>query len=144
MSDENDGWISVNDALPGIGKAVEILFENSIVVFSTNIAISNGNFVFKENGGLMGNTFNSGYISHWRPLPERKPHFEKLREGDLLVVLTKDWKIISGFLRKIEDGTIRLSTECFSDSGYIGHVILENETKKITRISLEEKTFEEI
>ena|ERR1700689_1325080 len=144
-------WIKFEDKMPPINKTVEVKEEG---VFSTRTIKSrllreNGNFCFylindKDN-------FEKAKITHpmyWRYIIEKRPDFSKLKKGDLInIVWESAYELFeeSGYFIKIDelDSCIILMTgpdgygEKFH-SDYIYNI------KKITRINLKEKTFEEI
>lgn len=143
----DDGWISVYDALPGFGEEAEVLFRNK--------GIEKAKFR-RTHGGIeihgRGTIFDENEMTHWRYPKERKPDFGKLVEGDLIIIewsmrepifRTTDKGKACGFFNYFIDEELILRTDynrekCEKDE------IRKDLITKITRINLDEKTFEEI
>ena len=91
----------------------------------------------------MMNRFSSG-TTHWRPIPEKRPDFSKIKKGGLVFIecfVIGDSKI--GFIKKI--GNKYIDTICLKrDDARRIYKTKINQIKKITRINVEERTFEEI
>lgn len=138
MSDK--GWISVKNKLPEINKTVEVIEEDA---FSCRIV--KARLMNNEIGNFSFYNFHEK-INHplkWRPNPEKRPDFSKIKQGDLILVDPKNTPVlVVGYLNNIYDKFLYLNmTSILSSKNY---EILKEEIKKITRINLESKTFEEI
>jgi hypothetical protein len=140
-------WIDPREKLPKIDQFVEVsfsvrgkLFEVQRVKFSIN---QNGFIGFIGEMGLMCNIDS---ILGWRPISEKRPDFSRLRNGDLLMIYSKNEAHKSGFLFDIrKDGRHEeLLMTHYQECRSYGWFKNTDEIKKITRINLEHKTFEEI
>ncbi len=142
-----DGWINLTDAMPAVGQGVEV--KMGAVSFKVSLKISPilGLCFCDDN-----NIYRIPEIEGWRPIKERKPDFGKLKKGDLIYLKTKEDEY-SGFFLKI-------SICNYSDVGEVKYINVKPAAiytclgseqpielsfiKKITRINIEDKTFEEI
>lgn len=135
-------WISVKESMPGLEKKVEIKFIDN----------EKENATLKEHIGGIGFFDDSHYsllpfrlkqITHWRPIPEKRPDFSKLRNGDLIVIEYSERResytfFVSGFDKSHLNGMLG---DHLSGGEYNFYV---EDIKKITRINIENHTFEEI
>jgi hypothetical protein len=139
---END-WISVDDSLPGINKEVVFKFIDDQTCIGKikrgSVNIVNKLFACNSDDNLLA----LGNITHWRQIPEKLPDFSRLNNGDLIIIYCKnnaDSKV--GIIVQFEDGCLETTRYLDSRGQIINNAI--SEIKKITRINLEDKTFEEI
>jgi hypothetical protein len=140
MNDENkDGWISVDDALPKIRKKVETakLIDGVISQICENCLDIHTHCC--SNYILFCYKWIIPYYNptHWREIREKRPDFSKLNSKDLIIIND----ICAGYFNLIGDEEITISMYAVEA---ITHTIPINNIKKITRINLEEQTFEEI
>lgn len=157
---ENE-WVSVNDCLPGIKKKVEIkyidtcgkeYFGTGIFVRYTDTAIFKINRVISSNEDYFFNDISSradSVFTHWRYPPEKIHDFSRLKSGDLIVIEDKNIRV--GYFCEIgeeEDGNdprgIYIDISQCKDVDCGGALVPIDTIKKITRINIKEKTFEEI
>lgn len=138
---ENE-WVSVLDELPKIGKDILI----------KSLTRWNGEYTAQLNKESFCGTevliFRNGpwaYMpTHWKYPVEKRPDFSKLRKGDLVILeldYDRDSKV--GYVMYLGHDALSTTRYKFME----GCSAIENayfEIKKITRINLEEKTFEEI
>lgn len=134
MSDE---WISVEEILPPMN--IKIQLKRRRFCFKNDI--SEGIFIFNYEhscymfSDLFGNQI---HVTHWRQIKEKRPDFSKLKYGDILAVeFIDDNRIIGSTFRGIRE-----DIDIITLGGGADHRI--SCIKKITRINLKEKTFEEI
>lgn len=134
-----EGWISRYSALPGIGAKVET--DGLAGKFIASLSL-NGEYI--EWRRMSDHKIVTG-IKCWRNIQDKRPDFEKLKEGDLINIEYFHPKegilIYSGYFYKFCGGMFVLSIlhrKGHTESFYSGQV------KKITRINLETKEFEEI
>jgi predicted mannosyl-3-phosphoglycerate phosphatase (HAD superfamily) len=135
---ENE-WISVDKALPEIGKDVLIITSSSKEYceatlkqekfFGTNV------FLFRNGGFVYAPT-------HWRPIPEKRPDFSRLKIGDAILINLPDTKIC--FLHEIDEENILTCSYLEDYKSYSTFWHPKKRIKKITRINIQEQTFEEI
>lgn len=147
---END-WRTLEEEMPTLNQEVEVKFNNE-EIRKLRFVINNKTFFIFQN---TGRTF-TGYpdnIVGWRPLPpERKPDFGKLKKGDFIVIESENEK--SGVFYSHQDD---LTISFISISYNVSLSSFENEIfkkfewccaksyiKKITRINMQTKEFEEI
>ncbi len=139
---ENE-WISVEDSLPGAQKIVELKFKNAHI-YEGKISFDNaGHIAFKDERGI---EYYFENLTHWREIPEKRPDFSKLNEGDLINIEEVGGENICAYFIKICSNShkefIDLTIRKKSDSTWT--TICVEFIKKITRINIAEKTFEEI
>ncbi len=146
MSDE---WISIEKNMPPINKKVEVLTYGDYKHEACLIYISDG-FCLSKFEFKVGSASRATNITHWRHIQEKRPNFSKLREGDLIEILIKD-KYISArepevFLYHFSeiniDNIILFPVSYSHYKEYFNFPVCR--IKKITRISIEKQTFEEI
>jgi hypothetical protein len=135
---DDEGWISVNDSLPQFSKTIEILFKDKYTA-EASLAMVKDNISFLGKYGSVYLPFNTPNITHWRPLKERKPDFSKLNKGDIIIVEYNIGEKNAGIFEYEKMST-------FGRIIYFknGSQAIDCKIKKITRINLETKEFEEI
>jgi len=122
---ENE-WVNADDMLPGLNQVADLRYSDGVHV----------------QGCLKHFTING--LIKWRYTTPKRPDFSKLKKGDLIFVSTKCKAYEQvGFYCHPYDQTIRLTEFKDLDSMVYQHIEVKDITK-ITRINLEEKTFEEI
>lgn len=135
---ENE-WISVEENLPPVNKTIEVKDEG---IFSCRII--KAKLLNNEIGNFSFYSFNEKIIHpiYWRHLPEKRPDFSKLKRDDLVVIEYKNSNRI-GFVGSIYERQILINSDSlFEDCA--SSVLDKDKIKKITRINLGKKTFEEI
>lgn len=136
-------WISVFNRMPGINMQVEILFKDGKerkAGFDWSSHLKQ--FVFSDSSDLV---YCSENITHWRPIPEKRPDFSKLKEGDFIILETEDDTIYRAiFLGNHKDWEYPVEIIYSDRIGYTRRTIKLEIIKKVTRINTETKTFEEI
>ena len=119
-------WIRVEDRLPGIDTIVELKFNEYGREYQYSSKLSS--------------LVTLSHMTHWRPIPEKRPDFSRLRKGDIVVIEYSTHK-------KDVDGLYPIKIHSMNDiviySETSGNYLFEG-IKKITRINLENETFEEI
>lgn len=140
---ENE-WISTRDAMPGIGCVVKIMYQGDELTSEFYYSNSKNKLVFYYNDHVHIDPEN---VSQWKKIPEKRPDFSKLKEGDLVILSTKksDSFIVGYIVEKTIDYDSFAINPCnkvhYSGSCY---TFRNNAITKITRINLEKQTFEEI
>ena len=137
---END-WISIEDSLPGLNRKVEIKMKDGNK-YNSKIQTDNTYLGIIFSRLDRDGTCYAQNITHWRPIIEKRPDFSRLNERDLISVQSHSFHEYTGYLVHVYDEFIRLNQE-FHLIGFEVDIKIKN-IKKITRINLEEKTFEEI
>lgn len=141
----SDEWISIEDSMPPINKNVEVLTTGNHKHEACLIYICDG-FCLSKFEFKSGSSSRAINVTHWRPLPENKPDFGKLKEGDPLIVqFSYGLTTLLTFI-KIDNAEYPFLGYFYSPSA---HEVISarsplDEIKKITRINLEKQTFEEI
>src|SRR5688500_5705106 len=136
---KDNEWVSVQESLPGIGKKVKVK-NNLGVIVKAYIRINiEGEYEFVNEDGFV---FYAVSVKEWQYIPEKRPDFSKLRNADFIFLEFKSGRKSSAFFDCIaqeEYMILRVSTSSIA-------TMEESlkEIKKITRINLEEQTFEEI
>lgn len=147
MSDE--GWIKFENEMPTLRKTIEILYEEKVLEACFESYDLNS-FAFyasdEENQSFIP---DMKYVKGWRHIKEKLPDFGKLNIEDKIIIniISNDSKVSKvieyfGYFQGISEANmlnISLSTYDF-----INDCISVSKIKKITRINLQEKTFEEI
>lgn len=146
----DDGWICVFDELPKLGKDVELVCDKVSIREIQKEDININHLWAEDSGAYLWHIKNKGIACYWRYPKQKRPDFGKLREGDLIVVDG----IYSGFIESIEDQYIGLGS--FSEtkkaifivskkgSYHPKELLFIDKIKKITRLNLETREFEEI
>lgn len=146
-----DEWISFYEEMPQINKEIELKFYRGHTPEKINATLkvlamwTHGYFGFVYHDGNEEKELTLVPVESWRPIKEKRPDFGKLREGDLIIV---EWKyeknnginISAGFIYAI-NYYIEISTW---KKGHDKNHIIKDCIKKITRIDLETREFEEI
>lgn len=127
---ENE-WINVEDRLPGINTVVELKAKT----------LEKDGFDFQYSAAL-SELKTIHHIKCWRHIQEKRPNFSKLRKDDFIQIERecKKWKMFGGFVYGFDsNGNLLIGTAkgSWSRSTSLEYI------KKITRINLEEQTFEE-
>jgi len=146
---ETNEWVSVEYSMPAVGKKVEIKFNfgfNKEEIKSGIFGYSSTRDSFIFYDPTNNDYFNIKYITHWRYRQEKHPDFCRLNFRDYIVIdfsLNKiTFEKYSGWFSEIKEDFLYLSGR---DSLFIDVYAVDLKyIKKITRINLEEKTFEEI
>lgn len=136
----NEGWIRVSYELPRLNVGVEVKFRNNEV--STGKLIHSSNHFFWSV-----DCPHTLEVEAWRTIPEKCPDFRKLRDGDFIRIEYKntDFFMVGYIVADTRDDDSfsihpankeKYSERCFTQ--------FKEKIKKITRINIEEKTFEEI
>ncbi|MGN6347061.1 MAG: hypothetical protein ACTHME_05100 [Candidatus Nitrosocosmicus sp.] len=144
---EDSVWIDILKEIPEFDKDVELKvwydnFSRWLTIIG-QLKFRNSQYGFYKNGELILN------VTNWRKIPEKRPDFSNLKFRDFLMIdvcIHKDLDIqiekFSGFFVDIKDGYLYI---CLRGC-YFNDMIAINlsQIKKITRINVENKTFEEI
>jgi len=135
---KDEGWINCEEQLPKPGILVDILsFEFGFSKREAKLRILSDHIAWDTGNGYACN------IKKWRPIPEKIPDFSKLNNGDFILIEYHDRKeIYPVFLEKFSSGYLKAKTASQSDFFIVDFAV--DCIKKITRINLKEKTFEEI
>jgi hypothetical protein len=161
MNDENKyGWISVKDSLPKIGEDVEVT-TGDIEVTTCGFPVVAKLLPEEKQWGFFKRTVYGFFkgkeeicVSHWRPIPEKRPDFSKLKKrpdfsklkiGDLIYIEMNNLFINynkCGYVKSVDNYS--LITASYQDLTEAKLSTQISRIKKITRINLENKTFEEI
>lgn len=138
-----DEWIDINDQLPKIGELIEVVVP---ILYRQSIEKS----IFTFNNNEYSFYFKSEYsekpwhnIKKWRHIKEKRPDFGKLREGDFIAIETNNriCNMAVGFFCGFDiDGDLMIGIQKSNHH----EAIYRSEIKKITRINLETREFEEI
>ena len=143
-------WVKFGDELPKLGKTIEVLKDNGELIGNIQGKICyNGSGIDFKSLDFIRESINIHRLSGWRYQSEKRPDFSKLQDGDLLVIEEENIRV--GYFRKIEieeeddnDKSLYIDLSQCKDVDDGGAFIPLYKIKKITRINLEEKTFEEI
>jgi hypothetical protein len=154
MQEKIKEWRNIRQELPKINQLVDVKFNHQWLhdtfIEKAKFSVSNEGFIgFLNSKGLL---YDIDRISGWRPIPEKRPDFSKLKEGDLIYIDLNYANIeyiqnAHFFLRMDEDEirTLVFHKSCHGKGCSLCHSgIGISGIKKITRINIEEKTFEEI
>lgn len=140
------GWVNVEDNLPPPEQEIEVRFyddnKHDYMIMKSKLSRSSFNYYYFSSIGKY-------VVEEWRHIKKRKPDFNNLKKGDLIVV---EWENDNkengkqvGFFYKKEPPCIETFQFIYDDGTESRPEPLNIEViKKITRINLETKTFEEI
>jgi hypothetical protein len=140
LKDKNiNEWRTLEEEIPRLNQEAEIELNNGKILRS-KFSIFNNYYAF------ITPLIYPVDIKCWRPIPqERKPDFGSLREGDMVIFYTFDdmekIEYCSFIVDKKNDDCIGFSFRADMDPDVWIHY---EDIKKITRINLETKEFEEI
>jgi hypothetical protein len=147
MHEKINEWINIRKELPKIDQLVEVKFYHPWLsdpfIEKAKFSVSNEGFIgFLNSNELL---YDIDRISGWRPITEKLPDFSKLKEGDFLHV---EWQNEKRILVSVSIGKFDEIDSCgffiIKSSDCCRFHIKINDIKKITRINIEDKTFEEI
>lgn len=131
----DDVWISVSDSLPGVGETVELkLLDGRVCMVRFSFSI-----------GVISTMRD---VTHWKRFmvfPERRPDFSRLNINDLVSITFMGGGNICGYIVKYKSDD-QISIHPFEKQEWSGSCYTNPKKiiKKITRINLDEKKFEEI
>lgn len=140
-------WISVKESLPGLGKTIEIKTENhELIKARCCLDVCDISIVFEKQDNRK-HRIPLSEITHYRYCPDKIPDLHKLKFRDLVVVEISPHETIG--IESFCGYILNLSIDRISISETDGacHNITNIKTsyiKKITRINIKDKTFEEI
>lgn len=140
MSNE---WIRCDERLPKVNEKIFVGNKQEgceVTEYGQNFLSSHYFASLHRNGYIWLYPMNG--ITHWRPIPEKRPDFSKLNNGDLIVVENN----ICGYVISISKDLDTVTIGYIKSNDYMKHSFHCEyfENKKITRINIEEQTFEEI
>jgi hypothetical protein len=136
---ENE-WISIKEQLPPPEKKCLVGSENYGVMSELGEDVLCSLYNYRSQTHYFEWGVNRIGITHWKKLKEKRPDFSKLKEGDLIVIIPKHHnKYFAGYIISLDDDSVQIT---IGNKDYQG--FHESFIKKITRINLEEKTFEDI
>jgi hypothetical protein len=145
-SKDDEGWVTLSKQvkLPKTGEPIEIMFSDGKIKKSELFVSSYNDIIFLH-------TSSERPIIKWRYPKELKPDFEKLKNGDFLIVSyedpeDKDFPVIMrcGYYFCLFDYKFVLNPDLPQIKNLQVRVYEFNKVKKITRIDIEKQTCEEI
>lgn len=139
-----DGWIRLSKQFPPLEEIVELEINKDDKIskikgyFRLSVSVSGfESYIFVDQKHYEF----SGTVVQWRPLKEKRPDFGKLRGGDKIFITYDERDEIYGVTFKyMTDGYLR--SKYHPNHDYID--FCKDRIKKITRINLETREFEEI
>lgn len=153
MSDKN--WIKFEDEMPPLGKKIQVKTLGNLLIkakFLQSLSSPDMFVLTPQEGKILGFNFNlDSNPSHWRPIPDKKPDFQKLTPLDLLEVEYKyeeyeKYHKVCGYFTKINYSQNYMRLDRAGSDSYCSRYVrlYLDSIKKITRINIENQTFEEI
>jgi len=140
----NDDWIKLEDAIPKLNQEVEVKFYDGDIEKAKLITDYNyfctKSYLCLENPdkGIV----NLRKVIGWRPIPEKRPDFRKLKEGDFIVFIFEETGTEGcGYYDNYDSKIFHVSR---LKNGYSKDAFEKSMIKKIIRINMEEHKFEEI
>ena len=139
----SDNWIKFEYEMPKLTQEVELIYKDGEIIKAKLLMSScDGASCFLFDSEDKKDYIKPFYLKGWRPLPEKRPDFGKLREGNLIAISYYERnQIYVGFFNNyFDDDYIEIS----SHKNGSGITFCKKKINKITKINLEEQKFEEI
>lgn len=136
-TNNDESWIKFADQMPKLKQEIEVKFEDEST-YKAKLEYDSypDRFFIQSEQGIA----NVKRCKYWRPIKEKRPDFSKLKKDDILLLKYRGCENTPDDIYPVRFSSMNDKGIFTYNSG--NHV--KDLIKKITRINLEEQTFEEI